>query len=123
MQKLQKQYHNKHTKLKNYTPDKKIWLNSKYIRTKQNRKLKVKFFRLFRILYPIGKQAYKLELPKKWRIHNIFYESLLEQDITKKGRVDNIISRLDFESDGNSKKYKFEVICNNKVYTKELDSD
>ncbi len=25
----------------------------------------------------------------KWKIHNIFYVSLLEQDITRKGRVDN----------------------------------
>ena len=43
-QKLQKQAHDKGVKLKSYIPDDKIWLNSKYIKTKQNRKLEAKFF-------------------------------------------------------------------------------
>ncbi len=38
-QKLQKQYHNKYAKPRNYIPGEKVWLNSKYIKTKQNRKL------------------------------------------------------------------------------------
>ena len=42
------------------------------------------------MLYPVGKQAYKFELHKKWRIHNIFYVLLLEQDTTKKGRKNDI---------------------------------
>ena len=64
-QELQKQAHDKGVKLKSYAPEDKIWLNSKYIKTKQNRKLETKFFRRFWVLNPIGKQAYKLELPKK----------------------------------------------------------
>ncbi len=48
--------------------------------------------------------------------------SLLEQDITKKGQVDETTSRLKFESDNNSEKYKVEAICDSKVYAKELDS-
>ena len=64
-QELQKQAHDKSVKLKSYAPGNKIWLNSKYIKTKQNRKLEAKFFGLFRILHPVGKQAYKLELPRK----------------------------------------------------------
>ena len=64
-QEMQKQAHNKGTKSKGYDPGKKICLNSKYIKTKRNRKLKAKFFRSFRVLHPVGSQAYKLELPKQ----------------------------------------------------------
>ena len=46
-QELQKQAHNKGTKPRNYTPVEKVWLNSKYIKTKRNRKLKAKFFESF----------------------------------------------------------------------------
>ena len=51
----------------------------------QNCKLETKLLSPFWVLYPIGKQAYKLKLPKKWKIYDIFYLSLLDQDITKKG--------------------------------------
>ena len=40
-QKLQKQVHNKGVKSKSYAPNDKIDLNSKYIKTKCNRKLEV----------------------------------------------------------------------------------
>ena len=77
-QELQKQAHDEGVKPRNYTLSVKIWLNSKYIKTKHNRNLEIKFFGPFRVLHPIGKQVYKLELPKKWRIHDVFYVSLLE---------------------------------------------
>ena len=64
-QEFQKRAHNKGIKPKSYAPGDKVWLNSKYIKTKQNRKLKAKFFRLFWMLHPVDKQAYKLKLPKK----------------------------------------------------------
>ena len=63
-------------------------MNNKYIKTKRNRKLEAKFFGPFRVLHLVGSQAYKLELPKRWRIYAVFHMSLLEQDITRKGRVD-----------------------------------
>ena len=62
---IQKQTHNRGTKLRSYASDDKVWLNSKYIKIKQNQKLKDKFFGLFRVQYLVGKQAYKLKLPKK----------------------------------------------------------
>ena len=77
-QKLQKRAHDKGVKPRSYAPSKKIWLNSKYTKTKHNRKLEAKFFGLFQVLYPIEKQIYKLELSKKWRIYNVFHMSLLE---------------------------------------------
>ena len=88
-QKLQKQAHNKEVKPWSYTPGEKVWLNSKYIKTKRNRKLEAKFFGPFRMFYPIGKEAYKLKLPKKSKIHDIYHVLLLEQDITRKKRVDD----------------------------------
>ena len=43
-QDLQNQAHNKVTKPRSYVPSDKVWFNSKYIKTKQNRKLEAKFF-------------------------------------------------------------------------------
>ena len=53
--KLQKQAHNKGVKPQNYASGKKIWLNSKYIKTKRNRKLEENFFGPFWVLYLVGK--------------------------------------------------------------------
>ncbi len=78
IQELHKRYHDKHVKPRSYALGDKVWLNSKYIKTKRNRKLKAKFFGPFPVLHPVGKQAYKIELPKKWRLHDVFHVSLLE---------------------------------------------
>ena len=37
----------------------------KYIKTKQNQKLKIKFFELFQIFHLVKKQVYKLKVFKK----------------------------------------------------------
>ena len=109
-QELQKQTHDKGVKPRSYAPSEKIWLNSKYIKTKHNRKLEVKFFKPFQVLHPVWKQAYKLELPKKWKIHDVFHMSLLEQDTTRKGRV-NRENKEELDAGNNdSGKYKVEVI-------------
>ncbi len=84
-QELQKKAHDKGVKSRSYAPGEKVWLNSKYIKMKRNKKLESKFFKPFRVLYIVEKQAYKLELPAKWKIHDVFHVSLLEQDTTRKG--------------------------------------
>ena len=89
-QELQKQAHDKGAKPHSYAPGDKVWLSSKHLKTKRNCKLEAKFLGLFGVLYPIGKQAYKLKLPKKLRIHDVFHISLLEQDTTKKGQVNDM---------------------------------
>ncbi len=98
---------------------KKVWLNSKYIKTKKNKKLESNFFRPFRVLHIVEKQAYKLELPTKWKIHNVFHVLLLEQDITRKGRVDKALpepeKELEFEARGN-KEYKVKAIIDSAMY-------
>ena len=65
VQKPQKRAHNKRTKPRNYHLNKKVWLNSKYIKTKCNWKLKAKFFGSFRVLHLVSSQAYKLKLLKQ----------------------------------------------------------
>ncbi len=109
-QKLQKQDNNKTVKPKSYILGNKVWLNSKYIKTRWNCKLEAEFFGLFQVFHLVGNQAYKLELPKSWSIYNIFYVSLLEYDIIRKGQVDETTSQLDFEVNDKGKKYKVERI-------------
>ena len=119
-QELQKQGHDKGVKPQSYAPGDKVWLNSKYIKTKRNRKLEAKFFGPFRVLHPVGKQAYKLELPKKWRIHDIFHVSLLEQDTTRKGRVDD--KNVGLDTGNKNGGYELEAIWDSKVYARESES-
>ena len=119
-QEFQKQAHNKGVKHQSYAPGEKIWLNSKYIKTKHNRKLEAKFFGPFRVLHPIGKQVYKLELAKKWRIHDVFHVSLLEQDITRKERMyDKDGEELNV---GGKREYEVEAIRDSAVYAKKSKS-
>ena len=117
-QKLQKQAHNRDVKPQNYAPGNKVWLSSKHLKTDQNRKLESKFLGLFWVLHPVGKQAYKLKLPKKWRIHKVFHKSLLEQDTTKKGQVNDTQLYFEYET-SNDKKYKVDGIEDSTVYAKE----
>ncbi len=64
-QELQKRSYDKGVKSPSYAPSKKVWLNSKYIKTKWNKKLENKFFGPFQVFYAIRKQVYKLELSTK----------------------------------------------------------
>ena len=64
-QELQKRAYSNGVKPRSCAPGEKVWLNSKYIKTKCNQKRETKFFGPFPVLHPVGKQAYKLELLKK----------------------------------------------------------
>ena len=75
------------------------------------------------MLHPVGKQVYKLELPKTWKISDIFYVLLLEQNTIKKGRVDEKVRQMEFDADNNSRKYKMEAFWDSTIYTKELESN
>lgn len=93
-------------------------MNSKYIKIKRNWKLKAKFFRLFKVLQLVQKQSYKLELPKNWKIYNVFQVSLLKQNTRWKKRLDESQLKLD---EDNGEEYEVEAICKNKVDTKKSD--
>ena len=71
------------------------------------------------MLHPVKKQVYKLELSKKWKIHDSFYLSLLEQDTTREELVDNE-AKLDASDD--SGEYEVEAIRDSAVYTRESES-
>ena len=73
------------------------------------------------MLHPVGKQAYKLELPKKWRVHDVFHMSLLEQDTTRKGRVSKEVPELDAGNE-DSEEYEVEAIRDSAVYANESES-
>ena len=122
VQEWQTKAHNQVTKPRSYAPGHKVWLISKYIKTKRNRKLEAMVFGPFRVLQPVGKQAYKLEIPKRWRIHDVFHVSLQEQDTTRKGRVDEkIAEQLEFEA-GNDEEYEVEGTLDSAVYAKESEA-
>ena len=84
-QEHQKKAYAKGVKPRSYTLGEKVWLNSKYIKMKQNRKLEAKFFGPFQILYPVRKQTYKLDFPTKWKIHNVFHMSLRSKTARERG--------------------------------------
>ena len=92
-----------------YALGEKVWLNSKHIKMKWHRKLKAKIFGFLEVFHPIGKQAYKLERPAKWRIYDMFHVLVVKQDITRKGRMNEFAEVPEFEP-GNNKEYKIEAI-------------
>ena len=46
--------------------------------------------------------------------------SFLEQDITKKGQVENMTLQLEFEGNSKGEKYEIERIWDSAIYTKKL---
>ncbi len=118
-QKPQKRAYDKGVNNRSYALGEKVWLNSKYIKTKRNKKLKSKFFGLFWVFHVVGKKVYQPKLLTKWKIYDTFYVSLLEQDTTRKKRVDKALPEqekiVEFEARGN-KEYKVEAIINSAMY-------
>ena len=73
-----KYYNQKHTP-KVYKVGDLVLLTTENLKQKRpSRKLSHRQIGPFRILEAIGKQAYRLELPDKYRIHNVFHVSCLE---------------------------------------------
>ena len=65
-----------------------VWLENKNIHLNQlSKKLDNKKYGPFKISKNIGSEAFELELPEEWMIHNIFNEDLLTQYIKPKFKV------------------------------------
>lgn len=83
------------------------------------------FFEPFQVLYLVEKQAYKLELLAKQRIHDIFYILMLEQNIIRKGQVNKVNKLLKLKPEfykKNNKEYQLGATYNSRVYVKEATS-
>ena len=62
-----------------------MWLENKNIQLNwPSKKLDNKRYKPFRILKDIGSEAFQLELPEGWVVHNVFNENLLTRCIEPK---------------------------------------
>lgn len=108
----QKKYYNRHAKDVTFAVGDKVWLNRRNIRTKRpSRKLDWKMIGPFKVIEKYGKNAYKLDLPPSYRIHNVFHVNLLEKDPT------NAEPPLDIEAEkGDGRQWIVESILDSKVF-------
>lgn len=61
-----------------FQPGQFVFLSTQNLRAKQPKKTLPRFIGPYRVISKIGEQAYKLELPDEFRIHNVFHTGLLK---------------------------------------------
>jgi len=105
---------------KSYNVRNRVWLNAHNIQTYLlNRKLGLKRFEPFQIIDKIEKQAYKLDIPAKWRIHPVFNVLLLKpfkssSDYANQSQEDGFKSMKILEKLPSKLEYKVEELMNSK---------
>ena len=122
-------YKNEHTKFMSYKIENYVNLNDKNIKIKRNKKLKWKFFESFKIFECIENQIYRLNLLKRWRIHNVFHVFFLKKfNVNREKsaqtsqffeffyRVKNIELNENMKMKITKKFYEIEIIKNNKIF-------
>ena len=65
-----------------FTPFKKgnkVWLDTRNLKMSHHKKIRPKHEGPFEITKVIGPVTYQLDLPKSWKIHNVFHATLLRQ--------------------------------------------
>jgi hypothetical protein len=67
-----------HGNFKPFTKDQKVWLESKNLATPYlSKKIALKREGPFKIKEILSPVTYRLDLPERWKIHNVFHASLL----------------------------------------------
>ena len=75
---IKKQFNKKRQNPQRLKQRDNIWLETKNIQSKQLlKKLDLKHYGYFKITKKIEQEAFQLELPERWIIHNIFNKNLL----------------------------------------------
>ena len=65
-----------------FTPFKlgdQVWLDTRNLKTNHHKKIRTRREGPFKIIKVIGPVTYQLDLPKSWKIHNVFHATLLRQ--------------------------------------------
>ena len=114
-QKTQARYADTHNKARDYKVADSVWLTAKNLKTKRNRKLEQKMLGPFKIIDIIGKQAYRLELPPRWRIHDTFHVSLLEK-ASSEGKTKHMIADELENDEGDATEYIVGGIVDSHVF-------
>ncbi|KIV98558.1 uncharacterized protein PV09_09478 [Verruconis gallopava] len=84
--KEQAKYYNRRHEPMAFKTNDLVLLSTKHLRLKQpSKKLAPRFVGPFRILEPVGTQAYRLQLPASWKVWNTFHVSLLEKYHQREG--------------------------------------
>lgn len=68
------------------------------------------------------KASLQAQIIKKWKIYDVFYILLLEQNTFRKKQVDKKVRLIEFDTSNNNKEYKIETIQDSTIYTKESKS-
>jgi len=114
-QEYQTKHYNMAHKATQYAIGDQVLLSTRHLRSpRPKRKLDYKFLGPFRVTEVIGKQAYRLELPKTLQIHPVFHVSLLEpyKGSTIAGRQQPPLMEIDLKEDD---VYEVEAILGQKV--------
>ena len=79
-------HYNKKRLPKSYNVGEMVWLNEKNIKTKKpSKKLEARRYGPYEIVEKIGRQAYRLDLPSRSRIHPVFNVNLIESFHPREG--------------------------------------
>ena len=75
---MKKQFNKKRRNPQGLKVEDNVWLENKNIHSNRlSKKLNNQIYGLFRISRDISSEAFQLELPEGWMIHNIFNEDVL----------------------------------------------